>query len=89
MISFSMCFNHPYFLCGQLIVIIAVNWVAKNQQKTVSTLQGALLMMVLIVIMNPIINNHGWRYPDNGGSGGLWFFNGDRFGRFIIDFCDL
>ncbi|WP_162100895.1 energy-coupling factor transporter transmembrane component T [Latilactobacillus sakei] len=59
MISFSMCFNHPYFLCGQLIVIIAVNWVAKNQQKTVSTLQGALLMMVLIVIMNPIINNHG------------------------------
>ena len=80
MISFSMCFNHPYFLCGQLIVIIAVNWVAKNQQKTVSTLQGALLMMVLIVIMNPIINNHGTH---------VMMTVGDRFGRFIIDFCDL
>ena len=81
MISFSMCFNHPYFLCGQLIVIIAVNWVAKNQQKTVSTLQGALLMMVLIVIMNPIINNHGTHVMMTVGgtlitaeAGGLWFF---------------
>ncbi|BBE25297.1 cobalt ABC transporter permease protein [Latilactobacillus curvatus] len=58
-ITFSMVFIHPIFLVNELLMMIAVNLLAKNQKKTLGTLQGALFMMLFIVVMNPIMNNHG------------------------------
>ena len=58
-IAFSMVFIHPIFLLAELVVVIAVNFNAKEQKKTFATLQGALFMMVFIVVLNPIINNRG------------------------------
>lgn len=58
-IAFSMTFIHPYFLIAELGVIIAVNFSAHQQKKTWATLQEALFMMVFIIVLNPIINNHG------------------------------
>lgn len=54
-----MTFIHPIYLVSELLIMIAVNLLAKNQQKTLSALQGALFMMLFIVVMNPIMNNHG------------------------------
>ncbi|WP_283679203.1 energy-coupling factor transporter transmembrane component T [Lentilactobacillus sp. Marseille-Q4993] len=58
-IAFSMTFIHPIFLGCELLIVILLNVVSKNGKQLVAVLQGSLFMMAFIMIMNPIINNHG------------------------------
>lgn len=58
-IILSMMFLHPYFLIGELVLLIIYNLCQNNGTKMKKMLQGSWIFILAIAIINPLLNHRG------------------------------